>query len=235
MEKDLTYDDKINPGDIIACGDTHARYDLFELFLDKVRGTEATVILLGDILDRGGQDVEVLNKVKQLLDDPESEGLSNFFCLLGNHEKLLLDAYNGPATSLLLWLQNGGNMEQLQEIYEHVAWIQDLPVYMTIGETMFCHAGIVPGRDPYELVEKGNVDKLVWIREPFLSVGPKFEEWNPKLKQIVFGHTPKFDGGEGKPYRIPQGVCVDSGAYFSDILTAYNVTKNTFIQVTSNA
>jgi hypothetical protein len=45
---------EIEPGDVIALGDVHARYDLFELFLDKVRGSLACVILLGDIIDRGG-------------------------------------------------------------------------------------------------------------------------------------------------------------------------------------
>lgn len=49
----FNYDIVIEPGDIIAVGDIHARYDLFEEFLNHVRGSQATVILLGDIIDRG--------------------------------------------------------------------------------------------------------------------------------------------------------------------------------------
>ena len=64
----------ISPGDVIAVGDIHGRYDLLDALLAKLQGTQATVILLGDLIDRGGQDIQVLNRVKKLLDDPESEG-----------------------------------------------------------------------------------------------------------------------------------------------------------------
>jgi len=222
----------VEPGDVIAVGDIHARFDLLEEFLNHVRGSQATVILLGDTIDRGGQDIQVLDKVRSLLQDPESEGLSNFFCLLGNHEAMFVDACVENSRDLLLWLQNGGNFEQFAEMQEHLDWISELPVYMTVGDTMFIHAGIIPSRDPLEMVEKGHVDKLIWMREPFLTYGPQFEKWNPKLKRIVFGHTPKFDGPEeGKPYEIPGGgICIDSGAYWTNVLTSYNATRNTLNQ-----
>ena len=220
---------------MIAVGDIHGRYDLFELFLEKVRGTAACVILLGDIIDRGGEDVAVLNKVKALLDEPELEGLSNFFCLMGNHEGMFVDACVGPSQDLFLWLQNGGNFEQYDEMQEHLEWIAELPVYMTVGDTLFIHAGIVPGRNPFDLVENDKVDTLLWMREPFLSRGPEFEKWNPDLKQVVFGHTPKFEEGEGLPYTIPDGICLDSGAYWTGVLTAYNVTQSEFYQFTGEA
>lgn len=217
----------IEPGDLIAVGDVHGRYDLLKLFLEHVQGSLACVILLGDIIDRGGQDIEVLNVVSSLLREPEIIGLSNFFCLMGNHEAMFVDAVVGSGEQWGLWLQNGGNFEQYGEMQEHLEWIAELPVYMTVGDTMFSHAGIVPGRDPYELVDKGKVDTLLWMREPFLSRGPEFEKWNPDLKQIVFGHTPN---DLGQPYRIPDGICIDTGAFYTNVLTAYNVTQETFYQ-----
>jgi serine/threonine protein phosphatase 1 len=220
---------------VIAVGDIHGRYDLLELFLEEVRGSLACVILLGDIIDRGGQDIEVLNKVKELLDEPEKEGLSNFFCLMGNHEAMFVDAVVGDGDQWGLWLHNGGNFEQYGEMQDHLEWIAELPVYMTIGETLFIHAGIVPGRNPYELVDKGKVDTLLWMREPFLSRGPEFEKWSPDLTQVVFGHTPKFEEGEGLPYTIPDGICVDTGAFWTGVLTAYNVTQGAFYQFTGEA
>jgi hypothetical protein len=48
----------------------------------------------------------------------------------------------------------------------------------------------------------------------------------------VFGHTPKIGVGEGKPYTIPDGICVDTGAYFTGVLTAYNVTQDLFHEFT---
>ena len=228
----LTYDNNVTPGDVIAVGDIHGRYDLLEQFLEDVQGSLACVILLGDIIDRGGDDTKVLNVVSSLLREPDLIGLSNFFCLMGNHEAMFVDAVTGTGDQWSLWLHNGGNFEQYGEMQEHLEWLAELPVYMTVGDTLFTHAGIVPGRDPYELVDKGKVDTLLWMREPFLSRGPEFEKWNPELKQVVFGHTPKFGEGEGLPYTIPDGICIDTGAFATGILTAYNVTQQTFYQFT---
>jgi len=223
----------ISPGDVIAVGDIHARYDLLEMFLEYVQGSQACVILLGDIIDRGGDDARVLNVVSSLLREPEIVGLSNFFCLMGNHEAMFVDAVTGSGDQWGMWMHNGGNFEQYAEMQEHLDWLSELPVYMTVGDTMFIHGGGVPGRDPFDLVDKGKVDTLLWMREPFLSRGPEFEKWNPELKQIVFGHTPQVDEGEGQPYTIPNGICIDSGAYFTGTLTAYNVTQETFYQFTA--
>jgi len=226
----------IEPGDVIAVGDIHGRYDLFEEFLNHARGSEATVILLGDLIDRGGADIQVLNKVRSLLEDSESEGLSNFFVLMGNHEAMFVDACVGPGSEFSLWMQNGGNFEQYGEMQEHLDWICELPVYMTIGDTMFIHAGFWPGMNPFETIDKGGTDSILWMREPFLSMGPQFEKWNPDLKRVVFGHTPKVNGPEeGKPYEIPGGgICIDSGAYFTDRLTSYNATRDTLNQYTTD-
>ena len=225
---------EFQPGDVVAVGDIHARYDLLEKLIERVRGSLAVVIFLGDIIDRGGEDVAVVNKIRHMVENADDYGLSNVFCLMGNHEKMFVDAASGSASEFLLWLHNGGNFEQFGELQDHTEWFDELPIYMTIGDTLFMHAGCVPGKDPMELVEKGHTDKLVWMREPFLSMGPQFERWNPELKRIVFGHTPKSDIGEGKPYEIPDGICIDTGAYFTNILTAYNVTQGTFHQITSH-
>jgi serine/threonine protein phosphatase 1 len=220
------FEPTIEPGDVIAVGDLHARYDLLEQFLNHVRGSEAIVIFLGDIIDRGGQDLAVLDKMKTLLVDPESEGLTNVFCLMGNHEAMFVDAITGSGAEYLLWLQNGANFEQYGEMQEHLEWVADLPVYMTIGETMFIHAGFYPGKNPFDTINSGKTDNILWMREPFLTYGPEFEKWNPDLKQVVFGHTPSGP----LPYAIPNGICIDTGAYFTNILTSYNVTRNTFTQ-----
>jgi serine/threonine protein phosphatase 1 len=222
----------IKPGDVIAVGDLHARYDLLEKFIDRVRGTLAIVIFLGDIIDRGGEDLAVVNKIRHMTESPDDYGLSNVFCIMGNHEAMFVDAFQGSGADFTLWLQNGGNFEQYAELGEHLEWFGELPVYITIGETLFVHAGIYPGKDPLETINAGKTDNLLWMREPFLSMGPKFEDWNPELKQVVFGHTPKFGAGEGKPYTIPQGICIDTGAFWTGILTAYNVTQDVFHEFT---
>jgi serine/threonine protein phosphatase 1 len=226
----INHSPTINPGDVIAVGDIHGRYDLLNNFLARVGGTQATVILLGDLIDRGPDDVAVLNRVKKLLDDPESEGLANFFCLMGNHEAMMVDAYEGSSSCLSLWLQNGGSIENYAEIFAHVGWVQNLPIYMTLGDTMFIHAGFYPGKDPLETINAGKSDNLIWMREPFLTLGPQFEKWSPSLKRVVHGHTPYFENDLlGKPNISASGdrIGIDSGAYFTSILTSYNATQNT--------
>jgi serine/threonine protein phosphatase 1 len=223
MTQVFNFSSIIKPGDVIAVGDIHGCAELYELFLDHVRYSKATVILLGDLIDRGPNDMAVLNRTRDLLQDPESWGLQSFYVLRGNHEKMFLDAADGYGVGL--WEQNGGNVEELDNMAYHQDWINQLPIYMTVGETMFVHAGIYPGHNPAEAIADGKTDNLVWMREPFLTYGPRFYAWSDNLKQIVFGHTPLQ---APMPYRIPHGVCIDTGAYFTGVLTSYNVTRNTF-------
>ena len=225
----LNYNDEVSPGDVIAVGDIHGRYDLLDKLLQTLKNTEAIVIFLGDIIDRGGQDIQVVERVRKLTEDPESEGLSGCFCLMGNHEDLFIKAVEKGSEELKLWLRNGGNFEQYAELQDHLDWFKDLPIFLTVGETLFVHAGLVPGKDPRQTIERGDYKQLLWIREPFLSFGPRFQSWNPGLNQVVFGHTP-----EGfQPYEIEDGVCIDTGAVYTDVLTAYNATVNTYFQTSA--
>lgn len=223
----LTYDDTVNYGNIIAVGDIHARYDLLELLLEKIRGTESIVIFLGDMVDRGGQDIQVLSKIKELEENPGLEGLGNVFALMGNHESMLVDAVRGHPSDFFAWTRNGGNFEQFGEFEPYLDWLEQLPIYMTVGDTMYIHAGVFPGKDPYDTINQGHTESLLWMRSPFLEFGPQFEEWAPHLNRVIFGHTP-----QGKePYEITNGVCIDTGACFTGVLTAYNASRNTYFQV----
>jgi hypothetical protein len=89
-----------------------------------------------------------------------------------------------------------------------------------------------PGKNPLDTINAGKTENLLWMREPFLTYGPEFEKWAPELKRCVFGHTPRKDG---KPYTIPGGgICIDTGAFYTNVLTAYNATTDTYFQVTTN-
>lgn len=225
----MEYSTIIEPGDVLSCGDIHGRFDLFSQFLNFVKGSDARVILLGDLIDRGPDDLSVLQRTFELIHDPESWGLHSFIAIRGNHEQMFIDACDGYLGD---WARNGGDYENLNKLEPHADWIRQLPYYVTVGDTMFSHAGCYPGRDPADYMGSFHLrEQFIWMRQPFLTDGPQFEKWNPNLKRIVFGHTPKFDGPEeGKPYEIPNGVCIDSGAYFTGTLTSYNATRNTLWQ-----
>ena len=233
-KKTITYDDTINPGDVIAVGDLHSRFDLLEKFLVTVKDSGATVIFLGDLIDRAiepGDDLRVLQTVSTLTQDPESWGLQAVYSLRGNHEQLFLNAVKvggWRGSNLSLWLQNGGNSDSMSSMREYVSWLLELPLYMTVGDTMFVHAGVFPGENPARTITRGRTEELIWMRQPFFSEGPEFEKWTDKLNTIVFGHSPLK---APNPYEIPGGgICIDSGAYFTGILTSFNATQKTLRQ-----
>lgn len=228
MTQTFNFSQIIKPGDVCVLGDIHGCYDLYELFLDHVKYSGAIVIILGDMIDRSkvpGDDMRVLNKTRDLLFDPESWGLQAFYALRGNHEKLFLDSVDGYGVGL--WAENGGDYQNLDNLAYHEDWISQLPIYMTVGETMFVHAGVEVGINPAETLAAKGAEYLVWIRNPFLTHGPRFYAWTDNLKKIVFGHTPMQ---APMPYRIPHGVCIDSGAYYTGVLTSYNISRDTFWQ-----
>jgi hypothetical protein len=219
------YNDTCNPGDIVALGDIHGMARLYLQFLDWVKDSGARVILLGDLLDRGDDDLTVLNRSRDLLQDPDSWGLQSFTVIRGNHEQLFLNALEGHGWTD--WIRNGGDWENVDRLKPHAEWIRELPYYVTVGDTMFSHAGCLPGEDPsLSMHSITRREEFIWQRQPFLTLGPQFEKWNPRLKKIVFGHTPKSP----LPYHIESGVCIDTAAYQTGTLTCYNATQDTFCQ-----
>lgn len=230
-KKTITYNDTINPGDVIAVGDIHGRFDLLEKFLATVKDSGTTVIFLGDLIDRGPDDLKVLKTVSTLTQDPDSWGLQSVYALQGNHEQMFLNAVKvggWRGSNLSLWLQNGGNSDSMSSMREYVNWLLDLPLYMTVGDTMFAHAGVFPGENPAVSIAEGRTEELIWMRQPFLTYGPQFELWTDKLNTIVFGHSPLK---APNPFEIPGGgIGIDSGAYFTGILTSYNATQKTLRQ-----
>jgi serine/threonine protein phosphatase 1 len=234
----MEFSKKISKGDVIAVGDVHASWDLYSQFLQWVEGSGASVILLGDLIDRGGDDIAVLNATASIMEDPDYWGLESLSMVRGNHEQLFLDAAVGSSQSdWSLWLYNGGNSSAYEEMEEnHFEWISKLPHFITVGDTLFVHAGVQPGKSPSDSLANGHSDQLVWIRKPFLENGPMLKQWSSSIKKVIHGHSITFmaDGGdEDNPLPTVKSdrINLDTGAFLSNgRLTAYNVTQNTFHQ-----
>jgi serine/threonine protein phosphatase 1 len=221
----MLFSNLIKPGDVVAAGDLHGRADLLSKFVDWVTGSGAHIVLTGDTIDRGPSDFEVLEIVQLLREHPQEFGLSSVTVLKGNHESMMLDAAAGDPQ---LWLQNGGNWQDRERIFSHIHWVKDLPLYVIMGETLFVHAGI----DSNFAMDDQDSDDLVWIRKPFLNPGLDLSTTFPmgNVKQVVHGHTPwPFD--EHRQAAFPTRVNIDSMAFDSGILTAFNATTQRFWQV----
>jgi serine/threonine protein phosphatase 1 len=192
----------------------------------QAAAAERQVLLyVGDYVDRGPHSSGVIDL---LLDRP----LPGFQIvhLLGNHEDAMLrfpdDVSVGPT-----WLQYGGvetlrsyeielssggwrderELRRLQgEVRRrvprrHVEFLRGMKLMHLEGDYLFVHAGIRPGV-PLELQDR--ID-LLWIRSEFL------ESRKDHGKIIVHGHT-ITEAPELRPNRIG----IDTGAFFSDRLTA---------------
>lgn len=187
---------------ILAISDIHGCYDELNNLLEKAKydSTKDQLILLGDYIDRGKDNLKTLEMVKDLVDN-------GVIALRGNHDQMFLDFVTRPYiySNTFNYLRNGGdttlrNMIKDFDSYQwhedsYVSWATDimteyehlinfvskLPYYHKIDNYVFVHAGVNPSYDSWE---KTPYDEMVWIREQFLNNDLPFEE------TFVHGHTP---------------------------------------------
>lgn len=217
---------------LYAVGDIHGRLDLLRSLLQQIEDDAAAhahalqraLIFLGDYVDRGPDSRGVVAD----LTAGQPQGFDTHF-LKGNHEAILLDFLQNP-WHLEHWLINGGqatmesygvNTQELarrgappeawrQAFAEalpqsHLRFFRNLKLSVTFGDYLFVHAGVRPG---VPLAGQSETD-LIWIRGPFL------DHAGPFGKIVVHGHTP-----EHLPVIRPNRIGIDTGAVFSDRLTA---------------
>jgi serine/threonine protein phosphatase 1 len=213
------------PAAIYAIGDVHGRLDLLQQLEAQIVADaadlagEVWLLLLGDVIDRGPQSAQV---VEHLLAPPPA-GFRRF-CLMGNHEDMLLDFLAQP-DPFAPWLDNGGiatlrsygvpdeawHSRPLEEIVAtflpqaHVDFFEQLPVVIETPHFFFAHAGIRPGRP---LTAQAR-DDLLWYRDDYAA------DYGSLPKTVVHGHTPL-----PAPMVRPRRVALDTGACFSGMLSA---------------
>ncbi len=218
-------------------GDVHGRRDLLETLLTCIASDAGAqghrIVCLGDYIDRGEQSADVL----QILFERSQQSPDDFVCLMGNHEKMLLDFLAEPAGRGPRWLHNGGlqtlasykiggvlqsaSPDTLSDAAQRLetamgadilGWLRGLPLSWSSGTLWAVHAGAVP-----DLPMDQQPDRvLLWGDGAFLQQGRRDGLW------VAHGHTvfdlPQVQGGR---------IAVDTGAYFSGRLTAAVVTPGT--------
>ena len=216
---------------VYAVGDIHGRLDLLTALAtaselhdsrrDAVAPAETTTILLGDLVDRGPDSAGVLAFAAVW------QQRRNLHILLGNHEEMLLESLENLEVLRTL-LRHGGretaisfgidpqayteaSFEEVQAMLraaipaETLAFIASFEDHIRIGDYLFVHAGIVPGKP----IEQQSPYHLRWIREPFLSSNADHGA------VVVHGHT-IFDEAKVTANRVG----IDTGAFASGRLTA---------------
>ena len=221
------------PGPIyFAIGDVHGEADklrhLHGAILDRiaVEGQAAKIVHLGDYVDRGPDSRSVIDQVIALEQRFDKDPAIAIVSLMGNHEQMMLDAYDAAETAEgRIWWSQGG--VETADSYgaddtnwreavpkEHISWMRRLPSALrdTERKLVFVHAGIEPATFPQE-----DPRTYLWTRSDRF-----FQQWQwpdrNELKglMVIHGHTPKSFDPEIYPHRIN----VDTGAVFGGPLTA---------------
>jgi len=200
---------------IYAIGDIHGELELLVSVLQQMvewhaangSNRPAWLVTLGDYVDRGRHSAGVIDL---LMTDLTAIGrFERRIHLRGNHEAMLLETISGGTYELDRWLYNGGDQTLLSYGAEtdsdvdripdrHVRWLMGRPRYVKLGDFLFVHAGIVPGRP---LAQQREMD-LLWIRERFL------EDDRPHPWRVVHGHSYEAEYPAIRPNRIG----LDTGA-----------------------
>lgn len=168
---------------VYAVGDIHGNRDRLAALHALIAadyaarpGKTAVLVHLGDYINQGPDSAGV---VELLAGAPPASGMP-VVNLLGDHERMLLDALGGDRAAATDWLWAGGR-EALEswglspdlprEQWEaslppaHVAWLRALRLTYQEGDYLFVHAGIRPG---VPLADQSR-DDLVTMRQPFIS------------------------------------------------------------------
>jgi len=210
----------------IIIGDVHGHYDPLMALLDAVSPeSQDKVYFLGDLIDRGPKSAEVVNFVMR----------SNFHCLRGNHEEMLLDVVGDGKVSADLyqgWLYSGGHATVASYNnkipQEHIDWMRSLPIYLDLGDIWLVHAGVNPNLP----LEQQTSEQFCWIRDEFHRMTqPYFAD-----KLIITGHTITFTLPGVQPGKLAAGpgwLDIDTGAYHpqSGWLTGLDITQGKVYQV----
>ncbi len=227
---------------VYAIGDIHGRADLFDALLAKINADNAkrgaadtTLVLLGDLVDRGPDSRAVIERAMQLAASSDDVRF-----LAGNHEEVFLEAVRKPSAevarffyriggrdTIMSYGMNEADMNALdynimaQKIPalvppDHVAFLESFEDAIAIGGYLFVHAGVKPG----VALDAQKVRHLRWIREEFLEYEGALE------KMVVHGHTIS-ERVEQTAHRIG----IDTGAWESGVLTAIGLegTERWFI------
>lgn len=211
---------------LYAVGDIHGCATLLTALLAKIDAEpgdkKRRLIFLGDYVDRGEDSKAVLDTLIAIkAREPET------VLLKGNHEQALLDFIEAPDRNED-WLHWGGDKTlesygvediwqkapgrlaaELQQRLpaEHLAFLLSLELWRILGDYVFVHAGFRPG----VALEDQKEEDCLWIRAEFHNAAP-----DKRLAHtVVHGHHPVK-----KPLDLGWRIAVDTGAVWSDALTA---------------
>lgn len=185
---------------IVAIGDLHGHYEQMMQLLERIQQAGVdfetdTLVFLGDYVDGGPETKNVLDELMIL-----KEEFPHFKFLFGNHESLMLDAFNPKHPiygDYYLWYNQGGKetadsykprqslthpdeWEQYQRAImqpkdfipeKHFEFIRGLDLYYETDDYFFVHGGIYPNRSISEHIKSVQKDYPVGFHPDLMKEG----------------------------------------------------------------
>jgi serine/threonine protein phosphatase 1 len=218
---------------IYAIGDIHGCRRELDILIAKIEADNAArppartqIIFLGDLADRGPDSRGVIERLMQL-----AEARDNVRFIFGNHEELLILAWEGNKRALGLFNRVGGRetmhsygvsddiydaatLDDLGEIVAsyipaaHIEFLRGFEDWIVAGDYLFVHAGVRPGAS----IEEQEASDLRWIRREFTEHRGDFGH------MVIHGHT-ITEAVDAQPNRIG----IDTGAFATGRLTAIGI------------
>lgn len=218
---------------IYVMSDIHGCYEKYKEMLEKIKfGKDDTLYILGDVIDREEDGIEILLDMMKR---------GNIFPLLGNHEfmaykvlkmlsvEITEDNFDTYLTREMLelydtWRFNGGEptcyafLKLSSDLREAVIeYLGEFELYeeLTVNGNNFVlvHGGLVDFSENKDLSEYGIYD-MVWGR-------CDYEKQYYSDKFLITGHTPTFYIDEkyrGRIYRKNNHIAIDCGVVYGEKL-----------------
>jgi len=195
------------PHRTIAIGDIHGHLDALKAVLQAAAPEQDdTILTLGDYVDRGPASRGVIDFLLGL------RQTTNLIPLLGNHDRMFLDACDGDWAAREDWLQFGGRdtvdsyggavPDNVPE--QHLEFLRTCRLYYETPTHIFLHASYIPQRPMDEQPE----ETLLWDKLRDREPGPHCSG-----KQVIVGHTAQKDG---RILDLGHLICIDTCCYCDD-------------------
>ena len=213
---------------IYVVSDIHGRLDRLKRLVEVINlKISDTLYILGDMIDRGNDSIDVIKYVMNH---------DNIVSLMGNHERMMLDALKlNDKYEMNHWDINGNDKTKddfyklnILEQNKILDYLNSLEYFKIINNKfLLVHAGIDISllKLDIEFMDFENAlyaqdHELLWVRDEFLkSEGLK----NYNNYTIIFGHTPRpslnrrLNLKPELPYKIwydevyKNKICIDTG------------------------
>ncbi len=204
----------------IVVGDIHGCFDEFQALLERIGpGRNDEIVAVGDIIDRGPKNREVLHFFAR-----HQEART----IMGNHERKHVRSFFGevtPSRSQVLAREELG-----AEYSSWIRWMEQLPLWERLPQALIVHGFFEPGvpvEEQRPTVLTGTLSGERYLERHYRQ--PWYELYDGEVPLIV-GH--RDYSGAGKPFVYRDRVfAIDTGCVYGRFLTALIVPDFQFVQV----